>query len=77
LRTRFAFAFEFEFESTIEPEAEPITGCVATEICEEEGPTGSISERNELIEWTLDDECFLVIRRIISGERCARILETL
>jgi hypothetical protein len=56
LRTtfEFAFAFEFEFESTIEPEPEPdpepITGCVATEICEEEGPTGSISERNELIE---------------------------
>lgn len=35
------------------------------------------SERRLLNEFTLEAECFLVMRRIISGERLVRIFDTL
>jgi hypothetical protein len=37
----------------------------------------SISERRLLNELTLDEDCFLVMRRIISGERLVSMFDTL
>lgn len=54
-----------------------MSGWVATESWEELGPRGSNSERRLANEAILEEEVFLVIRRIVRGERLDNMFETL